>query len=453
MKNGKILVVDDNSGVLTALSLLLRSNFEYVDTISNPNLILSKLTTINFDIILLDMNFKTGINNGNEGLYWLKQIKSFNDTIQVIMITAYGDVSLAVEALKAGATDFVLKPWDNEKLLATLFSAIKLRYSILEVKVLKKRETLLKHELQSVVTPFIGQSKAIIEILDLVEKVAPTDANILITGENGTGKEVLARFIHSKSNRSDQIMVSTDIASVSEHLFESELFGHVKGAFTDAIQDRIGKFQLADKGTMFLDEIGNIPLALQSKLLTVLQNRLLSPVGSDKVIPVDIRLISATNCNLPKMVTEKRFREDLLYRLNTIHIDLPPLRSRSDDIELIALHFLKIYEKKYMKSGLKLSQRAINKLRKYTWPGNVRELQHSVEKAVILTTNEVLTPEDFSISDSTYLVSNEFESLESAEKRLIKNALMQFGDNLSMVAKQLGITRQTLYNKLKKYDL
>lgn len=453
MKNGKILVVDDNSGVLTALSLLLRSNFEYVDTISNPNLILSKLTTINFDIILLDMNFKTGINNGNEGLYWLKQIKSFNDTIQVIMITAYGDVSLAVEALKAGATDFVLKPWDNEKLLATIFSAIKLRYSILEVKVLKKRETLLKHELQSVVTPFIGQSKAIIEILDLVEKVAPTDANILITGENGTGKEVLARFIHSKSNRSDQIMVSTDIASVSEHLFESELFGHVKGAFTDAIQDRIGKFQLADKGTMFLDEIGNIPLALQSKLLTVLQNRLLSPVGSDKVIPVDIRLISATNCNLPKMVTEKRFREDLLYRLNTIHIDLPPLRNRSDDIELIALHFLKIYEKKYMKSGLKLSQRAINKLRKYTWPGNVRELQHSVEKAVILTTNEVLTPEDFSISDSTYLVSNEFESLESAEKRLIKNALMQFGDNLSMVAKQLGITRQTLYNKLKKYDL
>jgi len=453
MKQGKILVVDDNKSVLSALGLLLRNHYEYIATLSDPTLILSELTSNNFDIVLLDMNFKTGINNGNEGLYWLKRIRDYNETIQIVMITAYGDVSLAVEALKAGASDFILKPWDNEKLLATISSSLKLRKSILEIKNLKKRESLLKHELQSNVAQFIGESKSIKAILDIIDKVAPTDANILITGENGTGKEVLAKLIHSKSKRSDQIMVSVDIGSITESLFESELFGHVKGAFTDAVQDRIGKFQLADNGTLFLDEIGNIPTYIQSKLLTVLQNRVLSPVGSDKVISVDIRLITATNCNLHAMVYDKKFREDLLYRLNTIHIDLPPLRSRVEDIELLSLHFLKLYEKKYMKSNLKLSQRAINKLKKYNWPGNIRELQHAIEKAVILSSSDVLYPEDFSISDENYNISQETETLESVEKKLIKKSLSMNGDNLTSVAKQLGITRQTLYNKLKKYDL
>jgi DNA-binding NtrC family response regulator len=452
MQEGKLLIVDDNQSALSALKLFLQFEFRTVETLSNPSQIPSLLRSQSFDVVLLDMNFSAGVNSGNEGLFWLDKIKKTDPEVEVVMFTAYGDVELAVNALKRGAADFILKPWENEKLLATLKSALRIRNSQLEVKSLKTRESSIKTEINREKYPIIGSSPAMTKIMNMVHKVAVTDANVLITGENGTGKELIAREIHQNSNRKSELLVTVDMGAISESLFESELFGHKKGAFTDAREDRVGKFQLADKGTIFLDEIGNLPFAMQSKLLSVLQNREVIPVGSNQRIPIDIRLISATNCQLESLVQRKEFREDLLYRLNTIHIEIPPLRERTGDTELLITHFLKMYEKKYRKSSLKISGQALRKLIKYPWPGNIRELQHTIEKAVILADSPILKPEDFMFR--SVAVSDEAtETIEQVEKRMIEAALEKYGDNLSTAAKQLGITRQTLYNKIKKYDL
>lgn len=452
MAEGKLLIVDDNLSALSALKIFLQFEFQIVETLSNPGQIPSILKTGGFDIVLLDMNFSAGVNTGNEGLYWLDEIKRIDQEIEVVMFTAYGDVELAVKALKRGAADFILKPWENEKLLATLKSAFKLRKSRQEVSILKKRETSLKQEINRDYPVLVGSSASMQKVMNMVYKVSATEANVLITGENGTGKELIAREIHHRSERSSELLVTVDMGSISETLFESELFGHVKGSFTDAHQDRTGKFQLAHNGTLFLDEIGNLPFQMQAKLLTVLQNRKVVPVGSNLQIPVDIRLISATNCDITSMVEKKLFREDLLYRLNTIHIEVPPLRQRGEDIEILSTHFLKVYEKKYRKQSLKISNQAIRKLMKYSWPGNVRELQHTIEKAVILTDTEILKPEDFLFRSNSLFNSDKAETLEQVEKNIIQNALTKYGDNLTVVAKHLGVTRQTLYNKIKKYE-
>lgn len=452
MVDGKLLIVDDNQSALSALKLFLQFEFQSVILLSNPGQIPSTLKKEVFDVVLLDMNFSAGVNTGNEGLYWLDEIKRLDPSIEVVMFTAYGDVELAVKALKLGAADFILKPWENEKLLATLKSALKLRKSRLEIDALKKRETSVKQEMSKGYPPLIGSSPAMMNVLYMVDKVAKTEANVLITGENGTGKELIASEIHRRSDRSSELLVTVDMGAITDTLFESELFGHVKGAFTDARQDRIGKFQLANKGTLFLDEIGNLPFAMQSKLLTVLQSRTVIPVGSNERIPIDIRLLSATNGDITQMIDSREFREDLLYRLNTIHIEVPPLRARGEDIELLATHFLKVFEKKYRKPALKISNPALRKLIKHAWPGNVRELQHTMEKAVILCDTDLLKPEDFIFRTGSANENEKDETLEQVEKRLIQSALSKYGDNLTQVAKQLGITRQTLYNKIKRYD-
>ncbi len=452
MVDGKLLIVDDNQSALSALKLFLQFEFQSVILLANPGQIPSTLKKEVFDVVLLDMNFSAGVNTGNEGLFWLDEIKRLDSDIEVVMFTAYGDVELAVKALKLGAADFILKPWENEKLLATLKSALKLRKSRLEIDALKKRESSVKQEMSKGYPPLIGSSPAMMNVMYMVDKVAKTEANVLITGENGTGKELIASEIHRRSDRSSELLVTVDMGAITDTLFESELFGHVKGAFTDARQDRIGKFQLASKGTLFLDEIGNLPFAMQSKLLTVLQSRTVIPVGSNERIPIDIRLLSATNGDITQMIDSREFREDLLYRLNTIHIEVPPLRARGEDIELLATHFLKVFEKKYRKPVLKISNPALRKLVKHAWPGNVRELQHTMEKAVILCDTDLLKPEDFIFRTGSANENEKDETLEQVEKRLIQSALSKYGDNLTQVAKQLGITRQTLYNKIKRYD-
>ncbi len=397
------------------------------------------------------MNFKAGVNTGNEGIYWLVRIKESDPDISVVMITAYGDINTAVKALKAGASDFVLKPWDNEKLLATVKLAIQLNLSKQEVKQLKERETELKKELNRDQKLIIGSSPQLQNVLNLVRKVAKTDANVLITGENGTGKELIAQEIHRLSPRSKEVMVTVDMGSLSESLFESELFGHVKGAFTDARENRQGKFEIADKGTLFLDEIGNISLHLQSKLLTAIENRLISRIGSNQLIPADIRLICATNRNLENMVRTGLFREDLLYRINTIQIELPPLRERGNDITILSEFFLSKFSHKYNKPDLRINQQSNDKLLKYFWPGNIRELQHTIEKAVILTETQVLKPDDFYLKPSVSVSNNSsFTTIEEMEKQMIRQAIEKNNGNLTAAAEQLGITRQTLYNKLKE---
>lgn len=453
MKSGKILIVDDNKGALSALKMLLQFEFETVVTISNPNQIVSELRKNDFDIVLLDMNFSAGINTGNEGLFWLGEIKKLTPKNEVVMITAYGDVELAVKALKKGAADFILKPWENEKLVATLESTLKLRQSKVEVEELKQREKTLKNELNQEQRLIIGSSPGMLRMMQMITKVAKTDANVLITGENGTGKELVAREIHRKSDRNHELLLTVDMGAITETLFESELFGHKKGSFTDAREDRIGKFQLAHRGTLFLDEIGNIPLPLQSKLLTTLQNHTIVPVGSNQQILIDIRIISATNSNLEQLISKQQFREDLLYRLNTIRIEVPALRERGDDIELLATFFLKFFEKKYHKFSLKISAQALHKLMKYSWPGNVRELQHTIEKAVILSDSGILKPEDFVFKSGNRSAESKLFTIEEMERQMIEAALDKFNGNYTAVANQLGITRQTLYNKIKRYDL
>lgn len=451
MVKGNILIVDDNKSILSALEILLVSEFQTVTTLSDPNQIHSELSKKEYNLVILDMNFNSGVNTGNEGIYWLGRIKEIHPEISVVMITAYGDIELAVKALKMGATDFLLKPWDNSKLLATLKSAIQLNWSKKEVRQLKEKEKVLKSELNREQQYIIGSSPQLMQVLKMVRKVAKTDANVLITGENGTGKELIAYEIHRLSDRSNEVMINVDMGSLTETLFESELFGHVKGAFTDARDNRPGKFEIADKGSLFLDEIGNLPYHLQSKLLAVVQNRLVTRIGSNRSVPVDIRLICATNKNLDKMVVEGLFREDLLYRINTIHIEIPPLRDRGNDILVLADFFLKKYSSKYNKPDLKINNQAQEKLFKYSWPGNIRELQHTIEKAVILSESIILKAEDFFMKPVLQgRPSDPAITLEEMEKQMIRQSIEKNNGNLSAAADQLGITRQTLYNKIRK---
>ena len=453
MKAGKVLIADDNNSVLSALNILLRDDFEMVQTVNDPSRLPALLQKNEFNIVLLDMNFRSGFNTGEEGLFWLKKIKSEFPAIEVVMLTAYGDVELAVNALKEGAADFILKPWDNEKLMATLRSALRLHISNVRINELREKESALKHEIRKSSTLIYGRSPAMKRVMEMVRKVAPSDANILITGENGTGKELIAGEIHRLSGRNRELMVTVDLGSLSETLFESELFGHKKGSFTHAVDDRTGKFVLADKGTLFLDEIGNLPLHLQSKLLTVLQNRLVIPVGSNREIPIDVRLVAATNKNPEGMVSENLFRQDLLYRINTIRIDVPPLRERKDDIELLAGFFLDVYSRKYGKPVAGFDGKAMTALIDYGWPGNVRELQHTVEKAVILCEAGSITSGDLQLSVGSFTLPISAATLEEMEKIMIVNALKKNPGSMNTAATELGITRQTLYNKIKKYGL
>ncbi len=455
MIKGTVLIVDDNKSVNSALEMMLKYEVKKVITITSPKRIHEVLEQTEIDIVLLDMNFQAGINSGNEGLFWMKEILKHDNNISVVMITAYGDVELAVRAIRAGAVDFILKPWDNQKLMATINAAWKLRSSRKEAHDLKSDNQFLRKEIRRNEEKIVlGASPTMINVMNIVRRVAGTDANVLITGENGTGKEMVAREIHNLSKRNNELMVSVDMGSITESLFESEMFGHIKGAFTDAKDDRTGKFEMAQMSTLFLDEIGNLSLQSQSKLLSALQNRRIVRIGSNRQIPVDIRLICATNCILPSRVKEGSFREDLLYRINTIQIEVPPLRDRVDDIPVLVYHFLKVYCEKYNKPGKKISTHALEKLSNYNWPGNIRELQHAIEKAVILSDSSVLSPSDFSFNSSAKgpLDDNNI-TLEEMEKKLISGYIRKYDNNLSVVASKLGITRQTLYNKLKKYDL
>lgn len=451
MLDGKILIVDDAKSVLSALEILLQFEYKEVRSISNPNQIPSFPGLSEYDVVLLDMNFSAGVNTGNEGLYWLKEIKKKSPLISVVMMTAYGAIDLAVQALKEGATDFILKPWNNDKLLATVKSAFELRKSHKEIKHLKQQESNLKQLINQNKDYIIGNSKALNSVLSLTQKVAKTDANVLVTGENGTGKELIARELHRLSNRKDEVFISVDMGSISESLFESELFGYVKGAFTDAKEDRMGKFEAASGGTLFLDEIGNLSLQTQAKLLSAIQNRVIVRVGSNKPIPVDIRLVCATNCNLDNMVSDGLFREDLLYRINTIRIEVPPLRERGEDVLVLADFYMNRYAIKYGKPGLRINQQAQEKLMHYNWPGNIRELQHTIERVVILSEGQVVKPEDFLLNSKIMVLPDAgHQTLEAMELQMIANALSQNDNNYSAAADQLGISRQTLYNKMKK---
>lgn len=449
-KQGTILVVDDNKGILTAVQKLLGTCFEKVITISTPNKIKATLHDENIDVVLLDMNFSAGINTGNEGLFWLSEIKKEDASIQVVLFTAYANIDLAVRGIKEGTADFVVKPWDNAKLLETLKTAYNIRtanrkgISIATDKLVVSKESGM----------FWGESNAMQQLRSLIEKVARTDANILVTGENGTGKEMLAREIHLLSNRKKETLVPVDMGAITETLFESELFGHVKGAFTDARADRPGKFEVANKGTLFLDEIGNLSYHLQAKLLTALQRRSIVRVGSNTPIPVNIRLICATNRDLQEMVQKGNFREDLLYRINTIHVEIPPLRERPEDIVPLTEIFLSKYTKIYGKTAMCLSLDAKEKLKAQPWFGNIRELEHTIEKAVIIAERSVLDGNDFDFPRAKKKpVTKEATTLEEMEYNMIKNAMDKYSGNLSLVASQLGISRQTLYNKIKRYEL
>ncbi len=408
---GKILIADDNEGILNSLSFILRQEFEEVTTIKNPSKFTSLLHSGSFDIILLDMNFSAGVNTGNEGLFWLKEIIKEDPDAVIILITAYGDIELAVKAMKEGATDFIQKPFDSVKLVSTVKAAYQLRMSKVQVSKLMQKQKHLSEDLDKKFNSLIGESPAMKNILLTVKKVAPTDANVLILGENGTGKELIAREIHRQSKRSEDVFISVDLGSLSESLFESELFGHMKGAFTGATEDRKGRFETASGGTLFLDEIGNLPISLQSKLLTVLQNRYIIPVGSNKPVPVDVRLITATNKHLPDLIRDNLFREDLMFRINTVQIEIPPLRNRGDDIVLLAEHFLKVYGKKYEKS-MKISGTAIDKLKQYAWPGNVRELQHLLENSVIMVDEGIINLR-ISVLRQVFLRGNKFSIIHS----------------------------------------
>ena len=454
LNSANILAVDDNRGVLRSLKMLFAPICRSFSAISTPERVKEKLRNSRIDVVLLDMNFKAGINTGNEGLYWLREILKADPNISVVLITAYGDVELAVKAIKENAFDFVLKPWDNEKLMATVEAAYRLSASRREVSLLKGREQHLISRFNKGEDPLKGHSPEMIQMQQFIEKVSATDANVLITGENGTGKELVARQIHLNSMRSDQVMVSVDMGAIPETLMESELFGHVKGAFTDAHKDVMGKFQTAERGTLFLDEIGNLPLTSQGKILTSLQNRSIRRVGDHREIPLDIRLICATNCDLKDQVRKGLFREDLLYRINTITIEVPPLRNRGNDILELAGYFAGKYAEKYGKKPLRISSDAQHKLMNYEWPGNVRELQHMIEKAVILGEGEELLPADFHIHDKPGLLSSrKGMTLEEMEKAMIETAIRRHNSNLTAVAGELGITRPTLYNKIRKYGL
>ena len=442
MKKGKILVVDDNQGIRNALKLLLAPHFAEVEIIASPKTLVSTMERFKPRVVLLDMNFYTDINTGHEGLFWTTELKKMYPDVQIVLFTAYADIALAVEGMKRGAFDFIVKPWDNEKLISTLTAAYEA-----SPKESKKRDVTPPSDM------YWGDSDEMAQIRRTIEKIAPTDATVLITGENGTGKDVLAREIHMRSNRKNHPMVCVDAGAITETLFESELFGHVKGAFTDAHADHMGKFEQADGGTLFLDEIGNIPLHLQAKLLRVLQNRTVTRVGSETQIPVDIRLICATNMDLEELVAEGRFREDLFYRINTMHIALPALRERMEDVLPLAERFLAMYAEKYRRSASSISEEAAALLKAHAWSGNIRELQNTIEKAVILSEGTSIKPEDLSLGKKVSSKNEPKQTLEEAEEQTIRNAMARCNGNLTLVAKELGISRPTLYSKLKKYDI
>ncbi|UCH15705.1 MAG: sigma-54-dependent Fis family transcriptional regulator [Bacteroidales bacterium] len=454
-KTGNILIVDDNTSILKSLELYLKHQFKTVKTLTSPNQIPFLLSTEDIDIILLDMNFTAGVNTGNEGIFWLRKILKQDPSIVVLMITAYGDIELAVKAIKEGAADFITKPWDNQRLLATIQAALKLRLSNKEIRKLKLKQKQINEDIDRNYGQIIGESQVMNELYKTISKVAQTEANILLMGENGTGKELIAREIHRQSKRSQKDFMSVDLGALSETLFESELFGHTKGAFTDAKDDRIGRFEAATGGTLFLDEIGNLSFSLQAKLLSAIEQKKVIPLGSNREIPVDIRIISATNKDLPSMVTEKLFREDLFYRLNTVQINIPPLRDRDNDIILISEFYLNQLVGKYDRMPLKFTSGALDKLKSHSWPGNIRELRHTIEKAVILCESDILTPQDFSFATESDIRTdlNKCLSLEEGEKFIIKNALSNNNWNISEAAKELGIGRQTLYRKIEKFGL
>ncbi|MFD2514629.1 sigma-54-dependent transcriptional regulator [Pontibacter locisalis] len=454
VKNARVLVVDDETDVLFALKMLLKTEVKEVVTEKNPENLLGLLERQKFDVIFLDMNFKSALNTGNEGLYWLRQILDKDKDTSVILITAYGDVELAVRSLKEGATDFIVKPWHNDKLLETLHQTLEKRQ-----EKIKGGATAATKKNTS--TSILGQSDAIKEVLYKIEKIAPTEANVLILGENGTGKELVARALHEKSFRANKPFVSVDMGALTDSLFESELFGYKKGAFTDAREDRPGRFEAANGGTLFLDEIGNISPAMQAKLLTVLQNRQVTPLGSNTPVPVDIRLISATNEPIYDLAARNQFRKDLIYRINTVEITLPPLRQRHGDVELLARFFTAIYAEKNHKPVPEFAPETLQKLKQHSWPGNVRELQHAVERAIILAEGNVLQPQDFSFSPvemapATYAAAYIPETpvpLSEIERETIVRALEKNKGNISKTAKELGLTRTALYRRLNKHDI
>ena len=455
-KKGKIIIIDDDEDILRAARLFLKQHVAEVHTEKTPDIIPELLKNNTYNVILLDMNFAKGETSGQEGFSWLRKIHEIDPSVVVILITAFGDVEMAVRAIKEGATDFVLKPWQNEKLLATISSALNLYQTRIEANNLRSRQELLSADLDQPFHDFIGQSQAMQNVFDTIRKVAKTDANILILGENGTGKELVAREIHRHSSRSDEIFLSVDIGALSETLFESELFGHVKGAFTDAKKDRAGRFEIASGGTLFLDEIGNLPLSLQAKLLRVIETRTITRLGSNKPISIDVRLVCATNMPIYEMVNQKKFRQDLLYRINTVEISIPPLRERTEDIPLLIDHFLNIYCRKYNKPLKRIAPASLRKLESYPWPGNVRELQHVIERAVIMSDSPVLRPTDLFLSAPDAagdILSLENYNLEEVEKAIIKKAVTKHKGNISRAAKELGLSRTALYRRLQKYDL
>ncbi|MBU1014531.1 MAG: sigma-54 dependent transcriptional regulator [Bacteroidetes bacterium] len=451
MRKGKILIVDDNEEILLALKLFLGEQFDIV-TEKNPNLIPSLLKQNSFDLFIIDMNFSTGKSTGNEGIFWMREILKMDKEAIIIFITAYGDIELSVRAIKEGATDFIQKPWVDEKLLATVLSAYKLRSSRMEIQKLKAKQAHISQSVADEQPLFFGESTAMKTVWETIRKVATTDANILILGENGTGKELIAREIHKISNRSKELFVKVDLASLSESLFESELFGHKKGSFTDAKEDRTGRMEVASEGTLFLDEIGNISLNQQSKLLSVIQNKQVTRIGDNRNIPIDTRLITATNKPLYEMARNSEFREDLLYRINTIQIEIPPLRMRTEDIPPLLDLFMKKYSSKYKMPSLNYTKKHIQNLQKYSWPGNIREFEHLIEKAIILNDLEVFNVNESALSGQ-FSGSNDSLNLENNEKQLILKAINKAKGNYSSAANELGISRKTLYNKLKKYGL
>ncbi|MDQ4139339.1 MAG: sigma-54 dependent transcriptional regulator [Bacteroidota bacterium] len=454
--DAKILIVDDQEDILTAGRIFLKQHFSYVRTESNPNRIPYLMQNEHFDVIMLDMNYSIGATSSREGFDWLKEILERDPNAVVILITAYGDVEIAVKALKEGATDFVLKPWQNEKLLATLLSATQLSKSKTQVRHLLACQQHITQSIEKNYGDFIGMSPAMQKVYQTIEKVGPTDANVLILGENGTGKELAARALHRKSSRSSEAFINVDLGAVSETLFESELFGHAKGAFTDAKEERAGRFETASGGTLFLDEIGNLTLPLQAKLLTTLQSRQIIRLGTNKPIPINIRLVSATNMPLHEMVGQGRFRQDLLYRINTVEIHLPPLRERKEDIKLLAEHFLNIYRRKYQKPKLELETETLKKLAEYHWPGNIRELDHAIERAVIMSDEKALRVSDFGFAPTP--TKNEANldtdlTLDALEKLMVQKMLAKYAGNITHAARELGITRTALYRRIEKHGL
>lgn len=457
-KQGNILLVDDDDDILLTARIVLKKHFAKVQTANDPHRITDLLEKDSYDVVLLDMNFTTGFTSGKEGLRWLKKIRKISPATRVVLMTAYGEIDLAVKAMKDGATDFVVKPWDNERLITSIQNAFETTHGAGSISA-EPGSPAFSTSKSIGFSGIIGESPAMQQVFTAIDKVAGTDANILLLGENGTGKELVARALHSRSHRAKQAFVHVDLGAVPESLFEAELFGHVKGAFTDAREAREGRFEAANRGTLFLDEIGNLSLPMQAKLLTALQARRITRVGSNQPIDIDIRLICATNMPLYEMVKENDFRQDLIYRINTVELQLPPLRDRKGDIPILAKHFLKIYSEKYQRQGIKLSEESIAKLQEYRWPGNIRELQHTLERAVIMAERGEIKAADLSISIEQksqhvpqHPTMQDF-NLEEVEKVAIQNAIKKHNGNLSKAAKELGLGRTTLYRKMNKYGL